>query len=87
MTDPFIRVSSSNANGYHEIRILDSGPGICSSIRDSIFDTHFTTKPLNEGTGLGLSISYGIIQKHNGEIAVESEEGYGTTFIIRLPLE
>jgi signal transduction histidine kinase len=48
-----------------------------------IFDPFFTTK--NEGTGLGLSLSYAIIKDHQGDIEVESEEGSGTTFRIKLP--
>jgi signal transduction histidine kinase len=42
---------------------------------------------VGEGTGLGLSISYGIIEKHNGRIWAESEEGVGTTFNIEIPVE
>ncbi len=68
------------------VSVKDSGKGIPKDIQDHIFDPFFTTKPVGQGTGLGLSISYGIIQKHNGRIEVESEEGHGTTFTIVLPL-
>ena len=51
-----------------------------------IFDPFFTTKSLGKGTGLGLSISYGIVQKHGGEIQVESKVGAGTTFRVILPI-
>jgi signal transduction histidine kinase len=50
---------------------------------EKIFEPFFTTK--DKGTGLGLAIVFNIIQKHRGEIAVESTEGRGTTFIISLP--
>lgn len=70
-----------------EITFKDNGCGMNETTRDKLFEPFYTTKAAGEGTGLGLSISYGIIQKHNGDISVESEEGYGTTFIIRLPLE
>jgi len=51
-----------------------------------IFDPFFTTKEVGEGTGLGLSISYGIIEKHQGMLTVESELNRGTRFIIAIPL-
>ena len=53
---------------------------------DKIFDPFYTTKKIGEGTGLGLSITYGIIEKHNGKIAVKSVFGKGTEFKIELPL-
>lgn len=66
------------------VEINDSGIGIPSSIRHRIFDPFFTTKGVKR-SGLGLSVSYGIIRRHGGEIEVESEEGVGTTFTIKLP--
>lgn len=68
------------------VRITDTGTGIAPETLGKIFDPFFTTKPVGQGTGLGLSISYGIIQKHNGSIEVETEVDKGTTFIIKLPL-
>ena len=64
----------------------DDGPGISEPERSRIFDPFFTTKPVGEGTGLGLSLSHGIIERHGGRIAVESEPGAGTNFVIDLPL-
>ncbi|MCB0366086.1 MAG: two-component sensor histidine kinase [Bdellovibrionaceae bacterium] len=66
--------------------IRDSGKGMAQSTIDQIFDPFFTTKSLGKGTGLGLSISYGIVEKHGGEIQVESELGKGTQFKIILPV-
>ena len=66
------------------IKVRDTGSGIGKDILANIFDPFFTTKG-TKGTGLGLSVSYGIIQQHNGEISVESEEGQGTTFIVKIP--
>lgn len=69
-----------------EIEVEDDGCGIPAEVRPHIFDPFFTTKSTGEGTGLGLSVSLGIVQRHGGEMLVESEEGKGTRFIIRLPL-
>jgi PAS domain S-box-containing protein len=69
-----------------EIVIEDNGCGIASHVRPHIFDPFFTTKGTGEGTGLGLSVSLGIVQRHGGEMVVESEEGKGTRFVVRLPL-
>jgi signal transduction histidine kinase len=68
------------------IEIADTGTGIPKENLSRIFDPFFTTKPIGSGTGLGLSLSYGIIQKHNGQIEVESELNRGTTFRITLPV-
>jgi len=68
------------------VEIADTGKGIAAENLQKIFDPFFTTKPIGKGTGLGLSLSYGIIQKHNGRIEVQSEIGKGTTFRIWLPL-
>jgi signal transduction histidine kinase len=68
------------------IEISDTGMGISDEVRDRLFDPFYTTKEEGQGTGLGLSIAYGIIQKHNGEIVVESEVGRGASFFIHLPL-
>lgn len=68
------------------IEMADTGAGIPSKNLPRIFDPFFTTKPVGKGTGLGLSLSYGIIQKHQGRIDVQSEVGRGTTFRIVLPV-
>lgn len=68
------------------VSISDTGSGILKENLNKIFDPFFTTKDVGKGTGLGMSISYDIIKKHNGTITVESEEGKGATFIVRIPL-
>jgi signal transduction histidine kinase len=69
------------------VEIIDSGTGIPTGTEEKIFDPFFTTKDPGEGTGLGLSISHRIIvDKHGGEIAVDSRPGK-TRFQVRLPIE
>ena len=69
-----------------EIRVRDNGTGMSEAVRAQVFKPFFTTKPIGEGTGLGLSLSHDIITKgHGGTLAVASEEGVGTEFIITLP--
>jgi len=67
------------------ITVEDTGVGISKEDLGRVFDPFFTTKEVGTGTGLGLSIVYGIIEKHQGSISAESQEGEGTRFIIRLP--
>jgi PAS domain S-box-containing protein len=67
------------------LTVADSGVGMPEHVRKRIFDPFFTTKG-EVGTGLGLSVSYSIIQRHGGEMRVESESGRGTTFTIVLPV-
>ena len=69
-----------------KISIADTGKGMTEEVKSKIFQPFFTTKDVGEGTGLGLSISYGIVQKHNGTIEVQSELGVGTVFSIILPV-
>ena len=70
-----------------EIVVSDTGCGIPRQNLARIFDPFFTTKEAGKGTGLGLSVTYGIIDRHNGSIDVDSEVGRGTTLTIRLPVE
>lgn len=85
MPDGGSLVAETYMDGDTVVSVLgDSGTGISSDIKDKIFDPFFTTKDVG-ATGLGLSVSYGIINRHNGKINVESTEGKGTRFSIRLP--
>jgi signal transduction histidine kinase len=68
-----------------EIKVKDNGNGISQKNLDKIFQPFFTTKPTGQGTGLGLSLAYDIITKgHGGELNVETKEGEGSEFIIKL---
>ncbi len=70
-----------------KISIQDSGKGMSEETRQKIFEPFFTTKGVGKGTGLGLSISFGLIEKHQGKMEVESIIGEGTTFLIYLPMD
>jgi signal transduction histidine kinase len=78
-----VKVMPDTHEEYLQLFIQDTGWGISQKDRPYLFDPFFTTK--EGGTGLGLSIVYSIIQKHNGQIDVESEMGKGSSFIISLP--
>jgi PAS domain S-box-containing protein len=79
-----LHVSMRKEGASVEIVFSDTGVGIDEAVLDRIFDPFFTTKAPGRGTGLGLSICYGIIREHNGNIAVKSEKGGGTAFVINL---
>ncbi|MGV1100635.1 ATP-binding protein [Thiovibrio sp. JS02] len=69
------------------VEVTDNGQGIAPEEASHIFDPFFTTKRAQGGTGLGLSVSYGLVQEHNGRIAVLSRPGLGTRFTVFLPVE
>ena len=68
------------------IKVIDTGIGISKSVQDRIFDPFYTTQITQKGTGLGLSVSDRIVRQHQGVIEVESEEGNGSTFTVKLPI-
>jgi signal transduction histidine kinase len=70
------------------VEIADTGKGMPPEVQKRIFEPFFTTKPVGKGTGLGLTMAYNIVvDKHGGQILVNSKEGVGTTFTIRIPLQ
>jgi len=82
-----IYISTRKVGKNVELRIRDTGIGMLEKVRLRIFDPFFTTKKVGKGTGQGLAISHDVVvEKHQGNIAVESIEGEGSTFIIHLPL-
>ncbi|PIR16677.1 MAG: hybrid sensor histidine kinase/response regulator [Deltaproteobacteria bacterium CG11_big_fil_rev_8_21_14_0_20_49_13] len=78
-------VRTSADPNYFIVEVEDNGHGISKENVSRIFDPFFTTKQPGKGTGLGLSVSYRIVKEHDGVIEVESKEGEGTKFIVKLP--
>jgi signal transduction histidine kinase len=80
-----IRGRLDAANKSIEVRIQDTGKGMSPEVRDSLFTSRVISRKAG-GTGLGTKIVKDAVDAHGGEIAVDSQEGKGTTFLIRLPL-
>jgi PAS domain S-box-containing protein len=79
-----VRITTRADSGKVIVRISDDGEGIPEDARDRIFDPFFTTRP-GEATGLGLAHCYQVVQRHGGEIRVESVPGEGASFEVVLP--
>ncbi len=71
-------------DGWAYIALRDQGVGLSAEVMAHIFEPFYTTK--SKGTGVGLSISYGLIEQHGGDIEVESIEGKGSCFTVKLPI-
>lgn len=83
-----IRIATRVEKDCAVIEIADNGVGIAPEIQNKIFDPFFTTKEVGRGTGQGLMIAHNIIvNKHGGSLTFESEEGKGTIFRVKLPLQ
>lgn len=68
------------------VSMTDTGHGIPKDDIENIFDPFYTRAPVGKGTGLGLSICYSILKQHSGSLQVESVQGRGATFTVRLPI-
>lgn len=81
--------TSASAARHVVVRVSDTGPGIPADMQDKVFERFFRVDKSRSketgGTGLGLAIVKHAVLYHNGTIEVESEEGQGTTFVLRLP--
>jgi PAS domain S-box-containing protein len=82
-----IQIQSLRQDHTLVVRVADNGTGMPPDVLKRVYDPFFTTKAPNKGTGLGLFNCYRAIEQHNGEIRVDSKEGIGTTFEIRLPFQ
>jgi len=81
-----LTISLDCTDGNVVARFSDTGRGIPKELKERIFDPFFTTKPAGEGSGLGLHIVRRIIDKHEGQIRVDSEIAKGTTITVAIPI-
>jgi signal transduction histidine kinase len=81
-----IEVRNARDGDFVRIEVVDRGSGIETEQLARVFEPFFTTKQPGEGTGLGLPLVYTIVQDHGGTVTLESEPGYGTRVIVRLPV-
>lgn len=77
---------TEDGKDFVEVEFTDEGCGISKDNMPKLFEPFFTTKPVGKGTGLGLSVSHGIVKHLGGHIRVNSVDGKGTSFFVRLPL-
>jgi signal transduction histidine kinase len=82
-----IEVEYQPSQEFLDVIVWDNGPGMPASVRAEIFQPFFTTKPVGEGTGLGLHICKQVVERIHGSISVDSVEGEGTRFLVRLPVK
>ncbi|EDY82137.1 PAS fold family [Verrucomicrobiia bacterium DG1235] len=81
-----IVIETSHDEDTVTISIKDDGTGMTDEVREKIFDPFFTTKEIGKGVGLGLAITYSIIQDHVGEMVINTSEGDGSEFLVKLPI-
>jgi len=72
-------------DAYVYAKVTDNGTGIAPEVLEQIWNPFYTTKRVGKNQGLGLAITYDIVKKHEGTIMVNSKQGVGTEFIVRLP--
>jgi signal transduction histidine kinase len=79
-----LRISTRLAGDSVVVEVADTGTGMTPEVAEHVFDPFFTTKGVGQGTGLGLDISRRIVERHRGDIGVQSKPG-DTVFRVRLP--
>ncbi len=81
-----VEISTSTHGPTVLFQIRDTGCGISKDDIDQIWDPFFTTKEVGQGLGLGLAVTYNIVKRHGGDITVESQQGTGSKFTVRMPV-
>jgi signal transduction histidine kinase len=77
--------NGGSANGWVQLEVSDSGPGMDEETLSKAFHPFFSTRPFPEDRGLGLSVAYGIVQQSRGSMIISSAPGSGTTVRMRFP--
>jgi signal transduction histidine kinase len=80
-----LTVATGRAGSWVELRFSDTGPGVPADLQERIFEP-FVSYGKRQGAGLGLAIACRIVREHGGEIGLDSQNGEGATFVVRLPL-
>lgn len=80
-----VRLTVAQESDRVRVIVEDAGCGMSEEVQPRVSETFFTTKG-PQGTGLGLSLVWGIVQRHGGEIALDTAEGKGTTFTLSFPI-
>ena len=81
-----LTLSTRREGDYAVLRVADTGTGMTESVRSRCLDPFFTTKGTH-GTGMGLAMVYGIMQRHDGMLDIETALNRGTTFVLKLPVQ
>ena len=82
-----ITIKTRQEGDFVLVSIADTGKGMPPEVQQRIFEPFYTTKDVGKGTGLGLNMAYNIVvKKHGGDILVDSAEGVGTTFTVKIPI-
>src|SRR5262249_27449228 len=79
-------VGTLHAGEYVKVTVRDTGSGMSPEVRARAFEPFFTTKEAGKGTGLGLSQGYGFIAQSGGDVAIDTEAGFGTSIGLYLPV-
>lgn len=74
-----------NGRRCAQVTIADDGCGMPREVQQRALEPFFTTKPMGQGTGLGLSICHGIIERHGGQLLIDSQPGLGASIVVRIP--